>query len=270
MLLMMKTGAALLAFYLFVVLAAWLGQRRLLYAPDPRRITPASLGLSELTEQELATPDGARLVTWRHPARAGQPTILYFHGNAGNLANRAFRARAYAQAGFGLLMLSYRGYGGSTGKPSEAANVTDARLAYETLISEDIQPSSIVLYGESLGSGVAVQVAVGKPVAAIVLDAPFTSILDVAMGAYPFLPVRPLLIDRYDSMQYIKRVKAPLLVLHGTRDLVIPVAMGQALHAAANEPKRLHIFPEGDHSNLDEYGAVEVVGRWIADQRVKS
>ena len=255
----------MLAAYGLVVFAAWMGQRRLLYVPNPSRVAPASLGLTGVVETELATPDGERLVTWRAAARAGQPTLLYFHGNAGNLASRANRARRYTEAGFGLLMLSYRGYGGSTGWPSEANNIADARLAYDLLRSQGLGARDIVLYGESLGSGIAVQLAVEKPVGAVVLDAPYTSIVDVAAGAYPFLPVRPLLADRYESSRLIRQVKAPLLVLHGIKDRVIPVAMGRALYAVANEPKRLEIFPEGRHTDLDDHGAVDVVLGWLAE-----
>ena len=261
---MQKTIAILLAAYVLVVLAAWLGQRRLLYVPNATRTAPASLGLAGVREVELPTPDGQRLVTWRVMARPGKPTLLYFHGNAGNLASRSNRVRRYADAGLGLLMLSYRGYGGSSGRPSEADNLADARLAYDQLLAQGLLPADIVLYGESLGSGVAVQLAAEKPVGAVVLDAPYTSIVDVATRAYPFLPVRPLLADRYESNRFIGQVKAPVLVLHGGRDGVIPVEMGRALHDLANEPKHLEIFPEGRHSDLDEYGAVKVVTGWLA------
>ena len=263
----MKTTGLLLFAYALLVLTIWLAQRRLLYAPDAARTSPAVLGLTGVSEAELTTPDGAQLVTWRLTAKPGLPTLLYFHGNAGNLATRANRVGRYSRLGFGMLMLSYRGYSGSTGSPSEAENLADARLAYETLIEQGVRPEDIVLYGESLGSGIAVQLAAEKRVGAVVLDAPFTSILDVAIRAYPYLPVRPLLCDRYESTQFIAKVKAPVLVLHGIRDKVIPVEMGRALHAAANEPKRLAIFPEGQHSDLDEHGAVDVVRRWLADLR---
>ncbi len=261
----LKFVVVLLSAYVLLVLAAWLGQRRLLYVPNPQRTAPQSLGLAGVAEVELPTPDDQRLVTWRVMARPGKPTLLYFHGNAGNLATRSGRVRRYAEAGFGLLMLSYRGYGGSSGRPSEANNLADARLAYEQLRAQGLRADEIVLYGESLGSGVAVRLATEKAVGAIVLDAPYTSIVDVAKGAYPFLPVRPLLADRYESDRFIGSVKVPVLVLHGVKDGVIPVAMGQALFAAANEPKRLEIFPDGRHSDLDEYGAVQVVTKWLAE-----
>ena len=262
---MMHTTAVLLGAYGLVVFAAWAGQRRLLYVPNTERVAPASLGLAGVVEAEMATPDGAHLVTWRIAARPGRPTLLYFHGNAGNLASRANRVRRYGEAGFGLLMLSYRGYGGSTGWPSEALNLADARQAYALLRSQGLEARDIVLYGESLGSGVAVQLATEQPVGAVVLDAPYTSIVDVAVRSYPFLPVRPLLADRYESSRHIAGVKAPVLVLHGVRDQVIPVDMGRALFAAANEPKRLEIFPEGRHTDLDEHGAVKVVASWLSE-----
>ncbi len=253
------------ALYVLVVAAAWFGQRHLMYVPDPTHVTPAGAGLSGVAETVLEAPDGARLITWSVPARDGRPTLLYFHGNAGNLAGRAARFGRYQALGFGVVMLSYRGYSGSTGRPSEASNVADARLAFDTLVGSGVAPSRIVLYGESLGSGVAVQLAAERPVGAVVLDAPYTSIVDMALLAYPYLPVRPLLIDRYESDRHIKRVTAPVLVLHGERDSVIPVRMGKALHAAAAEPKKLVLFPDGGHVDLDTYGAVAAVVDWLGE-----
>jgi fermentation-respiration switch protein FrsA (DUF1100 family) len=263
----LKIAALLLLIYGLIVFAAWLGQRRLLYVPDATRVAPSALSLAGVSEIELKTPDGERLVAWRLKARPGQPTLLYFHGNAGNLASRANRVARYAALGYGMLMLSYRGYSGSSGRPSEAHNFADALLAYEHLVGEGLSPHDIVLYGESLGSGVAVHLATQRPVGAVVLDAPYTSIVAMAQRAYPYLPVRPLLADRYESDKIIKRIGAPLLVLHGTRDGIIPVSMGRALYDMAEQPKKLVIFPEGHHSDLDDYGAVRAVSEWLADIR---
>lgn len=264
---MMKIGSALIAIYACVVLAAWLGQRRLIYVPNSTRHAPSAAGLANAVERSLATPDGERLVAWHVRPAPGQPTLLYFHGNAGGLVNRAARAGRYASLGFGILMPSYRGYSGSTGAASEANNLADARLAYDLLRQEGVAVRDIVLYGESLGSGVAVQLAAEKPVAGVVLDAPYTSMIDMAVRRFPILPVRPLLSDRYESIEHIKRVSAPLLVLHGANDELIPVAMGQALHQAANEPKRIVIFPAGRHTDLDDHGAVDAVKTWVAGLR---
>lgn len=253
------------ALYVAVAAAAWLGQRHLMYVPDRTRVSPGAMGLRGVAERVIETPDGARLVAWEAPAAAGQPTLLYLHGNAGNLASRADRFGRYQAKGFGLVMLSWRGYSGSTGRPTEANNVADAVVLYRALRADGLKPDELIVYGESLGSGVAIQLATEHPVAALVLDAPYTSIVDVALLSYPYLPVRPLLIDRYESDRHIKRVAVPVLVLHGERDAVIPARMGRAIHDAVSGPKRLALFPDGGHVDLDDYGAVEVVTDWIRD-----
>lgn len=259
----LKATAGLLCIYGAVVMAAWLGQRRLMYVPNPERYPPSGAGLAGATEEPLETPDGARLVVWSAAARPGKPTILYFHGNAGGLLDRAGRFARYQACGFGVVMMAYRGYGGSTGSPSERNNLGDARLLYDKLVRQGIRPADIVLYGESLGSGVAVQLAASVPVGGVVLDAPYTSIVEIAARAYPYLPVRPLLADRYESARFIDKISAPLLVLHGARDHIIPVAMGEELHRLAREPKKIAIFPDGLHTDLDDHGAVDVVSNWI-------
>ena len=259
----LKLGLAALALYVLIAFAAWLGQRRLMYFPNAARVPPTAAGLTGISEQVMRTPDGADLIVWRAKARGRQPTLLYFHGNAGGLANRAQRFAGYQASGFGLLAMSYRGYSGSTGNPSEAANLRDALQAYRALLAEGVAPESIVPYGESLGSGVAVALAAQEPVGAVVLDAPYTSIVDVAAQQYAWLPVRPLLLDRYESAGKIGRVTAPLLILHGALDSLIPLEMGRKLFALANEPKRLIVFDFGRHADLDQHGAIAEVTRWL-------
>jgi hypothetical protein len=263
--LLIKLALGALCVYLAIGLAAYFGQRRLMYFPDRERTLPAAAGLAGVEERILKTPDGARVVAWYGKARPGEPTILYFHGNAGGLANRAPRVERFMNEGWGVYMMSYRGYSGGTGHPTETANVADARLAYGALLLEGVEPGSIVLYGESLGSGIAVRLATERQVGGVVLDAPYTSIVEVAAGAYPFLPVRTLIADRYESVKYVSQVKAPLLILHGERDAVIPVAMGRELFRRANEPKRLVTFPGGGHSDLylNGNGALEAMREWL-------
>lgn len=262
---LVKLGLAAMAVYILVALAAWLGQRRLMYFPSPARVSPLAAGLTDVRERVLRTSDGAELVVWQGTARERQPTLLYFHGNAGGLVNRAQRFADYRALGFGLFAMSYRGYSGSTGYPSEAANVRDARLAYDTLLADGVSPDSIVVYGESLGSGVALALAAEKKTGAVILDAPYTSIVEVAARQYFWLPVRRLLFDRYESDKLIGKVTAPVLILHGALDTIIPVGMGRQLHALANDPKRLIIFEYGHHADLDRHGAVERVKQWLAE-----
>ncbi len=267
--LIIKAALALFALYALVAFAAFLFQRRLTYFPDPQRTLPVSFNLAGVEERVVATPDGEQLVTWFAPAAAGRPTILYYHGNAGNLANRSERVRRLVARGYGVLFMSYRGYSGSTGSPSEAANIADAKLAYDVLRKAGVAADDIIVYGESLGTGVAVQVAAEKQVGGLVLDAPYTSIVDVAEVSYPYLPVRPFMFDRYETMQYLPRVTAPLLVLHGERDRVVPVAMGKAVYAAAHAPKEIATFPGAGHSDHHLHGSYEELFRWIETLRAQ-
>lgn len=261
--LVIKIAFFLAIAYAAVAVAAFIAQRRLMYFPDRERVSPASYGLAGVEERLIKSPDGTELVTWFARAAPGEPTVLYFHGNAGNLGNRSERIRKYVDRGLGMMMLSYRGYGGSGGSPSERNNVADARVAYEALLKEGLRPEDIVLYGESLGTGVAVQLAAQVPVAGVVLDAPYTSIVEVAAGAYPYFPVRWFLFDRYETMDHLDDVHAPLLVIHGEDDGIIPVAMGRAVYAAANGPKEIVTFPGAGHSDHHLYGSNEEVFRWI-------
>jgi fermentation-respiration switch protein FrsA (DUF1100 family) len=260
---MLKLALVIGVLYLVLAIAAFIAQRKLMYFPDASRVSPASFALPGVEERILRTPDGQELVAWYGRAPRGRPTILYFHGNAGNLANRAERVRKYLARGFGVFILSYRGYRGSSGQPTEKNNVADAKLAYDALIAEGVAPQEIILYGESLGSGIAMQVAAAKPVGGVILDAPYTSIVDVAVGAYPYFPVRPFLFDRYETMRYVPAVHAPLLVVHGEADEVIPVSMGRAVYAAANGPKEIATFPGAGHSDHHLYGTGEEIFRWI-------
>jgi hypothetical protein len=261
--LVLKLALVLVAVYGIVAVAAFIAQRKLMYFPDSTRVPPSSFALTGVEERVLKTPDGETIITWYGPAAADRPTLLYFHGNAGNLANRSERVRKYLARGIGVFILSYRGYSGSTWRPSEPNNVADAKLAYKALIAEGVAPDDIILYGESLGSGVAVQVAAEKPVGGIILDAPYTSIVDVAAGAYPFFPVRPFLFDRYETLKHLSALSAPLLVIHGEEDEVIPVAMGRAVYAAAKAPKEIVTFPGAGHSDHHLFGSGEEVFRWI-------
>src|SRR5688572_6205879 len=163
--------------YLVVAISLFVFQRRLIYPADPTRHLPAEAGLDTVREVSLKAADGETLVAWHAPARPGQPTLLYFHGNGGTLLVRAERIRRFLGDGLGVFMPAYRGYSGSTGSPSEAALIADAKLAHDYLIGMGLPPEQIVIYGESLGTGVAVQLAADRRAAGVVLDAPYSSLL---------------------------------------------------------------------------------------------
>jgi uncharacterized protein len=223
-------------------------QRKLLFVPMGGHVTPASVGLMGFREETVTTPDGERLITWVSAAKPGLPTILYLHGNAGNLSWRADRFQQLQTAGYGVRVLSYRGFGGSTGSPSEAGLMTDGRATYDTMRSQGLEARNIVLFGESLGTGVAVQLAVSRPVAGVILDSPYTSTVDVAARQYPYLPVKYLMWDRFNSRAHIAKIGVPLLIVHGDQDTIVPYDLGVALFAEAAEPKQFLSLPGEPHT----------------------
>jgi fermentation-respiration switch protein FrsA (DUF1100 family) len=164
-----------------------------------------------------------------------------------------------------MFMMTYRGFGGSTGSPSERANVADANLAYDALVASGVPPSDIIIYGESLGTNVAVQVATKQRAAGLILDAPYTSMIDLARVHYPQIPLRWLMTDRYDTMRDIGKVTMPLLVIQGSKDDIVPPELGKAVFAAANEPKQIAVFPEADHTEHYKYGSYDVIFRWVRE-----
>jgi fermentation-respiration switch protein FrsA (DUF1100 family) len=252
--------------WVLVALAAYIGQRRLTYFPNRARVLPSAVGLADVEEKVLNTPDGERVLAWYGKARPGQPTLLYFHGNGGSLFERAERVRRFMGAGLGVYIMAYRGYGGSSGFPSEAANIADAGLTYDDVTAQGVAAERLIVYGESLGTSIAARIALDRPAAGLVLEAPFTSAVEVGARAYPYLPVSLLLKDRYETNTYIARVRIPVLVLHGERDRTIPVAMGREIYGLVRAPKRLAIFPNGGHSDLylADHGALAVIKDWMA------
>ena len=256
----------LLAGYLGVAALLYVAQRGLMYFPDPARIPPAALGLAGAEDLLLDTADGERVVAWHVPPRNDdRPVVLYLHGNGGALSHRAGRFRVLTDDGTGLLAIDYRGYGGSTGRPTEAGLAIDAAAAY-AFAAARYPAERIAIWGESLGTGVAVALAAKRPAGHIVLEAPFTAAVDLAARQYPFLPVHWLMKDQFRSDLRIGAVTAPLLILHGERDPIVPIAYGERLFALANEPKRLVRFPEGEHENLDQFGALAIVKSFL-DER---
>jgi fermentation-respiration switch protein FrsA (DUF1100 family) len=251
--------------YVAGVAVLYVFQRALLYHPQRRPIAPAAAGLPEAETVVLKTSDGERVIAWHVPPRPGHPIVIYFHGNAETVANRVDRHRELIGMGCGVLALSYRGYMGSTGEPTEPGLLHDAEAAYAFVASHD-PAERIVLWGHSLGSGVAVALAATRPVAKLILEAPFTSTLDVARRMFPVVPVRWLMHDQFHSDERIGAVTASILILHGARDIVVPIALGERLYQLAGEPKRFVRYPQGGHDDLDDYGADIEARRFICGE----
>jgi uncharacterized protein len=253
--------------YLGGVAVLYFTQRSLIFPiPQTVRTTPEAAGFPEAEEHILTTADGEKVIVWHVPAKPGHAVVIYFPGNGDFLAGRVSRLRSISSDGTGLVALSYRGYAGSTGQPSEQGLLLDAAAAY-AFTTARYGADRIVAWGFSLGTGVAVALAATQPVGKLILEAPYTSITDIAALRYPMVPVRWLIRDRFQSDQRIERVTAPLLVMHGGRDGVIPIAFGERLFALANQPKQFVAFPEGGHDNLGDYGALETARHFIGDSK---
>jgi uncharacterized protein len=247
--------------------ALFLLQRFVLFPiPQIARIAPAAAGFPQVEEHVLMTADGEKVVVWHMPPRPGHPVILYFHGNGDYLAGFFVRFRHMIADGTGIVALSYRGYFGSSGRPSEQGLLQDAAAVY-AFTTARYSAERIVAWGFSLGTGVAVALAAEQPVGKLILEAPYTSIADVAASAFPIFPVRFVIKDPFHADQRIARVKAPLLVMHGVQDPTIPIAFGERLFALANEPKKFVRFPEGGHNDLDDFGAAEIARQFIGSPR---
>jgi fermentation-respiration switch protein FrsA (DUF1100 family) len=258
-------AGVLVVLYGLLAASLFLMQRRILFLPDTGRPDLARAAIPGVRAMTVTTDDGLALLAWYlPPERDDGQVVLYLHGNAGHIGHRAYRLERYRRLGWGVLLLEYRGYGGNAGSPSEAGLLTDARAGLASLQAMGFPPHRILLWGESLGSGLAVRLAVEQPVAAVLLEAPYTSITDMAWRRFPFVPVNWLLLDRFDSLGAIGGVRAPVLVMHGALDRIIPLAMGLRVYDAAPEPKELWIAEHAGHVDLVEAGAIEAAGDFVA------
>jgi len=249
--------------YLGGVVVMFLAQRSFIYpVPQSFRTAPAAAGFEAAEEVLLTTADGEKVIVWHVPPRGDRAVVLYFHGNGDSLAGLAGRFREITQDGTGLVALSYRGYAGSSGRPSEQGLLLDAKAAY-AFASARYDAERIVVWGFSLGSGVATALGADHPIGKLVLEAPFTSLTDVAAAAFPVLPVRWLIRDRFGSDQRIARVREPLLIMHGEQDRTISIELSRRLFALANQPKQFVCFPGGGHNDLGDHGAIETARRFI-------
>lgn len=258
--------SAMLMAYGAVITALFLFQRHILFRPDRDRPDFARAAVAGLEEVGLRTEDGLDLLAWWLPPRDEAPVLLFLHGNAGHIGHRTERLRRFAGQGWGVLMVEYRGYGGNPGEPSEAGLRRDAAAGLAALRARGLPERRIVLWGESLGSGLATWLAARHPPGtapgAVVLETPYTSIAAVAKRRYPFAPVDLLLRDRFESLVHMPAIASPVLVLVGGRDVVVPPDMGRAVHAAGRDAE-LWEAPQGGHTDLLQHGSVEAVADFL-------
>lgn len=257
-----------LATYAAVSILVALFQRHLIYFPTRQYANvPTDVGLA-FEELALTADDGVSLAAWYIPHEQAKGTILFLHGNAGNISNRLHTINQFHGLGYGVLIPDYRGYGHSKGKPSEAGLYRDSEAAWRHLVDTRAQsPDAIILFGRSLGGAVAIELAARHTPAALVVESTFTSLTAVAKQHYPLLPVGLLLRERYDSISRIGKVTCPKLFLHGRDDDLIPIAHGRSLYEAATEPKRFIETP-GGHNEAGftySYEYVKRVGAFLEE-----
>ena len=247
----------ILLLYLIVTISLYFFQRKLLYHPSAStnfNQETTGLGLNHKFEKiKIEVEKNIKLNGWLHIKDVKKKTILFLHGNAGNLDNRIYKLNFLGNLDINFLIISWRGYSLSDGKPTEDGLYDDARTAIKFLLKKGIFEQDIILYGESLGTAVAVEIGQNKDFAGIILEAPFTSMIELGQKYYPFFPVKFLLKDKYESNKKIKNLKSPLLVMHGKKDRIVPFYMGENIFNMANNPKFKYFTDMDDHMmNFDE------------------
>jgi fermentation-respiration switch protein FrsA (DUF1100 family) len=259
-----------LGIYLALVIGLYFFQRQIIYNPSESMPSPMEAGVPEMQELKVTSLDGNLLKFWYRPSYNNQPTIIFFHGNAGNLSDRSFKIKPYLDEGFGVLLVAYRGYGKNLGNPSEIGLYYDARAQLNYLKNLGVYPKDWILYGESLGTGVAVHMAfematnnkggeILDPAAGLVLEAPFSSMPEIAQDHYPFIPARFMIWDQFNSISKISQIDIPVFIVHGQEDKVISFEHGKKLFQSANQPKQAKWIPLAGHNNLYDFGMAELV-----------
>ena len=258
--------AAAIGLYALVLAALYAGQRQILFRPDRTRPDAAPLAELGLVEIRVPTPDGLDLLAWWLPPApaANGLVVLYLHGNAGHIGHRGARVRAVAARGWGGLFVGYRGYGGNPGQVSEAGLRIDVEAALAALRARGIPPARIVVWGESLGSGLATGLAARHELGAVVLETPYTSIAAIARQRYPFAPVDLLLKDHFDSLGAMPAIRSPVLVAVAGRDRVVPPTMGHALYAASSGSAELWEAPLASHVDMLQFGLLDRIADFLA------
>lgn len=246
---------------LLVGISTYTLQRSFIYFPTPIQPNPQSLLTAGLQPIKLPVTNKLTLNSWYKSPLPNKPVVMYLHGNAGTVRDRLYLTHQFISVGFGVLLLEYRGYGGNSGSPSERGLYQDGRAAMHFLSQQGIPEKKIVLYGESLGTGVATQLATEYPICALVLQSAYTSLIDLARYHYFWLPIP--IWDKYDSLSRIRHIHAPILMLHGQLDRVVPYTQGLKLFKQANQPKQWHEFPNKGHNDLWDNNFALIITQFI-------
>lgn len=241
-----------LLIYVVLLMLMFIFQRHLQYHPMGKIGKVSDYFLDGFVEKILVTNDQKKILAWYKPAPNKAKLIIYFHGNAGNLGDRAHKFLAFDKAGFGVLAISYRGYSGSEGSPTESGLMLDAESALKFVLDQNYQLQDLIFFGESLGSGIATQLAARFDPYAVILESPFSSAESVGQGTYWFVPVKLLLRDKFESIKFAPKISAPVLIFHGTADKVVPYDEGKKLFNAIKSEKKFVAVEGAGHLDFAE------------------
>ena len=233
--------------YLFFLVFLYFYQRNLLYHPNENNYTGDEI-LVDIKKVKILTSDNIELLGWYHEKNLkNYKTLVYFHGNAGSLENRIHKLNYFEEMNVNFLIIAWRGFSGNEGKPTEQGLYEDGKSAINWLVKRGVEEKNLILYGESLGTGVATHLAQNKNYAGVILETPFTSMVDAAKIFYPYIPVSLLLKDKFENYKKVENIKFPILIMHGEVDQIVPFSMGKKIYEISNEPKYSYFTKYDNH-----------------------
>lgn len=265
----MSAAAVVAGVWALLTALLFTGQRSFLYFPDTRPPDRAPLVAAGLAPLPVIAGELELTAWFKPPNSANGLTVVLFQGNGGHLGHRLFVVAPLLREGYGVVLAAYPGYGGNPGQPTETTLYAAGSGTLASLAAQGIAADRVVLWGESLGGGIATRLAVERRVAGVILQAPFTSVADRAQELYPIMPARLLTLDRFEILSRIATIDAPLLIIHGEEDRVVPAEHGRRVLAAAREPKHGVFIPQADHNDLYAYGLVDHVRTFLAGLTAK-
>ena len=264
---LVKNGLIALFVYISIVGVLYFQQRNFIYFPDQNVPDKAAVNAEGIAKDILVTTDdGLKLAAWFiEPSADGKPVVLFFHGNAGNISHRLFKVSDYTNAGYGILMAEYRGYGSNPSSPTEEGLYKDGRAYFSWLNNAGYEDKDVIIYGECLGTGVSVQMASERDVKAVILEAPYARLSDPAQKTYFFIPFIDMLMhDKYHSIDKIGAIKSPKFFMIAGKDEVLGPQTGLNLYKTAAEPKALEVFSNAQHNTIYTYGASDSVLEFLS------
>ena len=233
--------------YFLILVFLYFYQRNLLYHPNENNYSEDRISV-EIENVKIKTSDNIELLGWYHEKNLKDfKTLIFFHGNAGSLENRIHKLNHFRDMNINFLIIAWRGFSGNKGNPSEQGLYEDGKSAIDWLIKKGVSEKNLILYGESLGTGVATHLAQNKNYAGVILETPFTSMIDSAKKFYPYIPVKLLLKDKFENYKKIKNINSPILIMHGEVDQLVPFSMGKKIYEIANKPKYSYFTKYDNH-----------------------